>query len=171
MRRSAFLAVTGLSVDRYVYMVRHNHLPFLDHEDREGWADYSARQAFLTAVTVELAPLVGGQGEAARRVVEFPHSELRRIWGGLFRPDVGDIFAASFVTEDPTDHPRWSAERIGWVLSLVGRHARENVLDIPDALIGADVLSLPVLNLSATMRRIRARAAAAGISFDECIDG
>lgn len=170
MRRSAFLACTGLSVDQYVYMCRNNHLPFLDSEDREGWADYSWRQTFLTAVAVELAPLVGGQAEAARRVVEFPHAELRRIWGGLFRPHLGDVFAASFTTQDPTDHPRWSVERSGWVLSLVGRQARENVLDIPDALIGADVLSLPTLNLSAIMRRIQTRAAAAGIPFDEDVD-
>lgn len=170
MRRSAFLTCTGLTVDQYVYMVRHDHLPFLDSEDREGWADYSWRQTYLTAVTVELAPLVGGQAEAARRVVEFPHAELRRIWRGLFRPQLGDVFAASFTTEEPTDHPRWTVERIGWVLSLVGLQARENVLDIPDALIGADVLSLPVVNLSAIMRRIQARATAAGIAFDEDVD-
>lgn len=168
MRRSAFLACTGLTVDQYVYMVRNCHLPFLDNEEREGWADYTWRQVFLTAVTVELAPLVGGQADAASRVVEFPHAELRRIWGGLFRPHQDDVFAVTFTVEEPTDHPRWACERIEWALSLVGPQI--NVVGIPNALIGADVVSVPVLNLSAIMRRILARASAAGISPYESID-
>lgn len=167
MRRSAFLACTGLTVHQHIYMCRHRHLPFLDSDQCEGWADYSARQVFLTSLTSELAPLVGGQAEAARRVVEFPHAELSRIWGGLFRPSVGDVLAVSYLTTVATDHPRWNVERINWAFSLVDQS--NPVLNLPSTLPGAHSV-IPVLNLSAIMRAIQLRAVEAGFEFREDID-
>lgn len=171
MRRSAFLALTGITLDAYIGMIRRGVLPYLDEEDRAkaGWANYSTKQTLLTCTTIALGPLVGGQAEAARRVVEIPRSELRRIWGALFDPTSGDVFAVTFVTREPTDNPRFHVEQVRWVFSLVD--LASNAINMPTELIGTDDPAVSTLNLSAIARGIKTRAAAAGISFDECIDG
>lgn len=171
MRRSAFLALTGITLDAYISMIRRGVLPYLDDEERAkaGWTNYSTKQTLLTCATVALGPLVGGQAEAARRVVEIPRSELRRIWGALFDPTLGDVFAVTFMTREPTDNRRFHVEQVHWAFSLV-EHA-SNAINVPSEFIGGDDQAVSTLNLSAIARGIKTRAAAAGISFDECIDG
>lgn len=169
MRRQDFLTCTGLSLDQYIYMVRQGHMPYLDAERRGGWADYSPRQVYATVLTAALAAHVGGQLEAARRVVDLPEPEFsRRIWGALFRPELGDVWGTTFTFSEGAG-TRWSVERIGWQFSLIGPGG-SGALTFPPELLQHNVETLPTVNLSTIMRGILGRAEAAGIEFDEGID-
>lgn len=159
MRRKEFLALTGLSVAAHAGMVRKNLLPFAEDE-AGGWSDYSARQAYLTTLALALAPMVGGQPEAARRVVDFPLAAWAEFARHLLSDDLPDVFAASFAT-GPTSRS-WSFGRLQTVL-------QEPAVAFPN------VRAIGVLNLSEIAREIAARAERAGIrispTFDVDVEG
>jgi len=148
MRRNELLTCTDLTLDQYVSMVRRDLLPYLDREGR-GWADYSARQVFFTALTVALAPSAGGQRAAAQLVVDLPEPEFSaRVWPAIFRPERGEVWL------------------VGQRFLFVERGAA--AVTLPTSALSDDTVQ--VINLTAVMQQVRSRAAASGIVYTETAD-
>jgi hypothetical protein len=72
MRRAEFIKLTGLGVDQINSLARRDQLPFVRRitDGRKGWGDYSAREAFMTMLSLSLADAGGTKYRAGHFVGE-----------------------------------------------------------------------------------------------------
>ena len=119
-----------------------------------------------------LAPAVGGQAEAYRRVFELPSKRFEKFHGWLADPTGDDVWALSFAPKMAPGSPEHLAKPYGWSIGSF-----ERLLSDPANLGFVDGTQLPaadyakccgdmaMINLSKIMREIEDRARSAGVHF------
>ncbi len=165
MRRTAFLSLTGLSVENHTAMVRRGSLPYAEDE-RSGWADYSLMQAVATVIALDLSKAGVDQQTASATVVR-ADSEIMRwipvatmadgngpdIWLAVvrFTYDGGDrLITRDAVAVAPLSHIHTTKTEVGSSIAELERAATSVVLT----------------NISRALRDVKNRALNNGLDVD-----
>jgi|GEM_PF-6146470 len=169
MRRTDFLALTGLSIADHHGMVRNGLFPFAARAG--GRPFYCAQNVFLTCLMRELSGLVGGPEEARNRVLDLPQDYLAREWIELSDEALPDIWAASFRVTAMPRGSLWTVSANGWSIGRLSTIAivDSNLEGRSLADYGDAVASVALVNLSSIKRTIDTRASVYGIELDTMI--